>query len=406
LSILKSGVLLTKRGLLVNMLFFSLFFTSYYVFSPFVLRNIISSDTNRVIIQAAFNVVIALTLIVSSLFIHRINNQRPIYAYSIIASVASAGIFFISDGILRLCSVFLIGVFFSIGQLSFLTYFWESTSSEERGRVAGLIGFSSLLLYTIIAIEVASALDFFGIIALNIILNLGILLVLMVRPSEGTITGRKYDKGTKYYEKRTILLYTVPWLLFSLINATLARNAGLGTQQTVSASFYMSLVVLQLVSSIIGALVGGLIADFFGRRPSLALSVTLYGISTAVEGFVQGGPVLYFVYVAGGLSWGILLAMYSLVVWGDLANKKNVAQMYTIGLAIFYLTIAIGLLPTPLSQISPINSALIGCTLIFLSNMPIVLAPELVSSDFRERIRLKLHIETVKKIKKQSENQG
>jgi hypothetical protein len=98
--------------------------------------------------------------------------------------------------------------------------------------------------------------------------------------------------------------------------------------------------------------------------------------------------------------------MYSLVVWGDLANKKNAAKMYTIGFAIFYLTIAIGLLPTPLSQISPTNSALIGCTLIFLSNMPIALAPELVSSDFRERIRLKLHMETVKKIKKQSENQG
>jgi len=278
--------------------------------------------------------------------------------------------------------------------------------SEERGRVAGLIGFSSLLLYTIIAISVAPALDFLGIIVLNIILTIGIFAVLTLRPDKTALITTKNDKRGNFWEKRTILLYTIPWLLFSLINATLARNSGLHIQELVSTSLYTSLVASQLVASIIGALIGGIIADFFGRRFPLAISVTLYGVSTALAGFAQGGPLLFFVYAAGGLSWGMLLVMYSLVVWGDLANKKNVAKMYTIGFAIFYLTIAVGLLPSPISQISPANSALIGCILIFLSNMPLVLAPELVSSDFRERIRIKLHMGSVKKIKKPSENQG
>jgi hypothetical protein len=43
--------------------------------------------------------------------------------------------------------------------------------------------------------------------------------------------------------------------------------------------------------------------------------------------------------------------------------------------------------------------------LIFLSNIPISLAPELLPSDFRERIKLKLHMSAVKKIKR-SRSQG
>jgi hypothetical protein len=42
--------------------------------------------------------------------------------------------------------------------------------------------------------------------------------------------------------------------------------------------------------------------------------------------------------------------------------------------------------------------------LIFISNIPVILAPELLPSDFREKMKLKLHIKTVRKIEKQ--NQG
>lgn len=80
--------------------------------------------------------------------------------------------------------------------------------------------------------------------------------------------------------------------------------------------------------------------------------------------------------------------------------------MYSIGLITFYLATFIGFLPTAIAQVALMPSALIGCTLIFLSNIPIALAPELLSSDFQERTRLKLHINAVKKINKKSLNQG
>ena len=163
---------------------------------------------------------------------------------------------------------------------------------------------------------------------------------------------------------------------------------------------------MQVIGTIFGTLSGGVTGDFFGRRVSLAFSLTLYGISSALAGIANNYTLLYFVYFANGLSWGVLLVMYSFVIWGDLANKKNCAKMYALGVIIFYATQGIGLFPLEqIFQIPLVVSSLASCLLIFLANAPIFLAPELLPSGFREKIRLKWHMSAVKKIRR-SQNQG
>jgi MFS family permease len=297
-----------------------------------------------------------------------------------------------------------VGIFFSIGQLAFFTYFWNLTVPEERGRIAGLIGFVSFPFYFIVAPIIVETLDFPGIVMLSIVLSLGLLSVILLRPEKAVLTAKK-DERENHSEKRTVLLYSIPWILFSLINATLAKNISLNISQQVPSSFYFFLTILQVIGVIFGAIFGGIIADFFGRRLSLAFSLTLYGISSALAGLTKINEILSFVYVANGLSWGILLTLYTFVVWGDLANKENCAKMYSIGLITFYLATSVGLL-TQISQIPLTVSSLASCLLIFLSNIPIVLAPELLPSDFREKMKLKLHMQAIRKIGKQSQNQG
>jgi len=402
---MKYGILLTKRGFLVNLIFSFIFFTLYYVVSLYVLPHVVFlSAENLLIVQASFHFIIASALLLTSFFIHRFNKLRVIYACSIVTSIVTVLLFFVSNDIFRLIFIFVVGIFFGIGQLAFFTYFWNLTVSEERGRIGGLIGFVSLPFYFIVGIGVAETLDFLGTVMLSIILSLGPLVVILLRPGKAVLTAKKDERGN-YSEKRTVLLYSIPWVLFSLINATLAKNISLNILQQVSSSFYLFLSVLQVMAAVFGALGGGIIADFFGRRLSLAFSLTLYGISSALAGMVNNYTMFYFVYVANGLSWGILLTLYSFVVWGDLANKENCAKMYSIGLVTSYSTIGVGLLPTQISQIPPTVSSLASCLLIFLSNVPLILAPELLPSDFRERIKLKLHMSAVRKIK-QSQNQG
>jgi MFS family permease len=201
-----------------------------------------------------------------------------------------------------------------------------------------------------------------------------------------------------YSEKRTIILYSIPWIVFSLVNVTLAKNASTWISQQVPASFHLLLLGIQFVGVILGCFLGGIVADFFGRRVSLFLSLTSYGVSAALIGLFTSDSMLPAIYTINGLSWGILFTLYIFVIWSDLANEDNIGKMFSIGFATYYLSIGFGLL-LPIS-IPIFASSLATCFLIFLCNLPIAIAPELLSPTFRDKIKIKLHIEAVKKIGK------
>lgn len=356
-------------------------------------------------VYASFNLVIAVTVMLSGFFIHRFNKLRAIYACSIALSITTP-LLFISNVVLRSIIIFVEGVFFSMIQLLSFTYFWNLTVSEERGRIAGLAGFFYLPLFQIPGL-MAQSFDFSGALMVSIILGLAPLTAKLLKPQKNASLTPKKDEKSYNPEKRTILLYSVPWILFSLINVTLSRNISLNISQSISSSLYVFLLLSQGIGASIGALGGGIIADFFGRRLSLSLGLTLFGISSTLVGFIQNYELLCFVYVVNGLNWGILWVLYGSVVWGDLANEESYTKRYSLGLTIYYLTTSVGFFLTQqISQIPLITSAIASAVLIFLSNMPLILAPELLSSDFRERIKLRFHMSAVRKIGRKSQNHG
>jgi hypothetical protein len=398
-----TGVRLTKRGFLVILTLFLSLFSWYFSFSFSVLAHIVGSSTeNYLMVNASFNFIIVITLVLSKFFIHRFNKIHIIYGYSITTSIAGILLLLTSSSVLKLIIVFAAGIPFSIGLLASFTYFWSLTASVERGRAAGLAGFFTLPITHLIGI-MAETSDFSGTVMIGVILSLGTLAISLLNPENKAILTTKKDEKGQHPEKRTILLYTIPWILFSLINITLARNISIHVFQLVPSSLYVFLLVLQMIASGFGALGGGIIADLFGRRFSLGFSLTLYGISTALGAFVENFGVLYFIYVANGLSWGILWTLYAPVVWGDLADKESIAKRYSLGLIIYYLSLGIGfLLSNQISRIPIITSSLVGCILVFISNIPLIFAPELLSPDFRERIKLKLYMNIVRKIRRKS----
>ena len=260
-----------------------------------------------------------------------------------------------------------------------------------------------IAFYFFVVIVAADTLNFLGTILLSVVISLGTILSAFLLRTKNAESAVKRENRVYSPEKRTIFLYLIPWVIFSLINATLAKNTTLDISQQVSSSFYLVLLVLQLFGVIIGALIGGTIADLVGRRLPLALSLSLYGVSAVLSGLFINIETLAFSYIANGLSWGILFTLYIFVIWGDLANKENCAKVYSIGLVTYYSTEGIGLLTRVSAPI--IVTSLVSCLLIFMLIIPIALAPELLPSDFRRKIRMKRHMNAVKRIK-QSANQG
>jgi MFS family permease len=402
-SILKNGLQITKSGILLSTVLFAAFFTFYFVFCLHLLPKITSSSYDPSLMQAIFSFTISATLLLSSFLRAKLMKTRVIFISVAITTIFTFLLLFISNDFFILLAVFIVGIFFSISQLSFYVHFWNTTSSEERGRIGGIIGFITLPFYFVISAVAASSLDRSGIIIIATALSLVPVTVILLKPKKLMALPKKESNNP---EKRTIFLYSIPWILFSLINATIAKNIANNTSNSVDSSLVATLVLIQIGGALVGSLVGGALADFFGRRLSLALSITLYGMSMALSGIVQNTVLAYFAFVAGGLSWGILLTLYSFVVWGDLSSKNTCAEMYAIGLMSFYIAAGVGQFPTGISQIPIVASTLIGCTLIFFSNVPIALAPELSSSDFREKMKLKMHIKAAKKAAEKLENQG
>ncbi len=400
MNILKSEILIAKRGFLEIALLFSFFFTLYLIFSSSIPMYITSSSSNYSIIQALLNFELAITLIANSFFVDRINIMGSIRTSSITTIIMTVVLFLAPNDILKIAVLFVIGVFFGLSLSSYIAYFWKQTVPEERGRISGLIGFVALPFSFIVARLIAPSLNFLGAVTLIILVNFGILLIGLLRPMKKV---RKIEKEHgNYYEKRTVLLYSIPWIFFSLVNVTLAKNASVWITQQVSSFFYLFLLGLQFVGVVFGCIIGGTVADFLGRRLSLVISLTSYGSSAALIALFSSNEVFSFVYIVNGLSWGVLFTLYIFVIWGDMANKDNYAKIYSIGLTTYFLSVGIGFL-IPVS-IPIVTSSLATCLLVFLLNIPIALAPELLSPYFRERTKLRLHMKAVKKIKNQPKN--
>lgn len=402
MSILKEGILLSKRGFLANVVFFFAFFTTHYVFSYYLSEQVIApTGFNPHVAQAVLNFAMAFVLATTGSRLNKINPLRAIYTFSAASVTTIVLLFLLSGSAIDWLIVFAAGISLALGQLAFFLYFWRTTVQDERARIGGLIGLISLPFY-FGAIVITPSLDLEGTILLSTILILTTFCVALLRPSQALL---KINVGTEItLEKRTIVLYSIPWIVFSLVNATLARNTSLVISQQISSSFYSSLVLAQLFATLIGVFMGGFVADFLGRRPALAISLTLYGLSSALPGLFNNELAFLSAYVANGFGWGFLLILYSFVIWGDISNKSNSAKMYSIGLIIFYVGAGVGFLTTDAFELPLIVSSLASCLLIFLSNMPIVVAPELSPPDFREKIALKMHLKAIKKVKRESQN--
>jgi len=400
MSLLKNGIVISKRNFLLNLLLFSIFFTLYFVFSSIITKFVIQLPNDRLIVQASFCFVVAATLTMSSFVVYRINKLVRTYLAPTAIILFTILLYLFPNNIVSIAILFAAGIFLSIGLMSFLMYFWETTVPEERGRISGFIGFVALPSNFAVAYLVAPSLDFLSAAVVSIIFSSVVIAIapLQTKPS---VTAKKKEKWS-YSEKRTILLYSIPWVVFSLVNVTFAKNASASISLQIAPSSYLLILGLQFVGVIFGCIIGGTVADFYGRKLSLALSLTSYGISTVLIGILDNINVIAFAYVLNGLSWGVLFTLYIFVVWGDLANGENCARVYSIGIAIYYLSSGVGLI----MQISfpVVIGSLFTCMLVFLSILPIMLAPELLSPYFRERLRIKQHMKAIKKIGRKSKD--
>jgi len=290
----------------------------------------------------------------------------------------------------------LLGISIGMGLPSTLAYFADVTLVENRGTYGGIIwsavGFGVLILALLIN-ELDLALAF---ATLAIWRALG-LITFFFSKSKGKIRLVRNPSAFRFIlRRRDMILYMVPWIMFSLVNFT-----EMPILEKVFGDFYIFVGFIEFALAGFFALVGGLLADLVGRKRVVITGFIMLGIGYATLSLLSEMPVSWYLYTAcDGIAWGMFASVFFMTIWGDLAGKYQKEKFYLIGGLPYLLAGLLSILVKPYVEVIPLSTALsLASFFLFLAVLPLMYAPEtLPEKKIRER-ELKEYIEKAKKIK-------
>ena len=275
---------------------------------------------------------------------------------------------------------------------SCLSYFADSTTVENRGLVGGIIW--SLVGLTVILFAVL--ISTFGQWETIIVLTAWRFIGSLTFP----ILDRRYKPEIKTKEKtpsyfslirnRQILLYLIPWILFSIIKVAF------------SSDFYAILQMFEFIFIGIFAIIGGALSDIIGRKRIVISGFVMLGIEyAAISAFSGSQGSAYLFLVLDGITWGLLFSVFFTVIWGDLGERYGKEKFYILGGIPFLLSTFLTKAVEPYANDIPLTAAFsLASFCLFIAVIPLMYAPEtLPEKTIRDR-DLKNYLEKAQKMAK------
>jgi MFS family permease len=347
-----------------------------------------------------FLVSIVVSAFIGSAIAAKVNRRKLLLLWLVSGVVATVPIlFFRGDEFLVIWGM-MAGLSFGVGFPSCQAFLADSTTPEERGRVAGVVILVTFVLVVFsLFLKPALALESAGILLLTIgIKSIGFL-SFALDPIDRVENEAKPWRAILGY--RDFNLYLLPYVLF-MVAAGLVSLLWQGLPSEYDA-VTRSATILRYVGLCVFAIIAGLMADRIGRKKPVILGLIMLGAAYALVGLLTS-PETYFVnMLLSGFAWGIIMVVY-LVVPGDLSFAGSAERFYTVGW-VLPLALYIGVegtgsligLPTRIDIFSTILSFVL-----FASVLPLLFAVETLSeSKLRER-RFREYAEKVGKVVQES----
>lgn len=385
-----ANINLTKRGFSI----LSFLYLGISLWQYLFLANLVGNFQHSELIFSIFYVSLAFSMFLNK-FLEGKNKLNIIFIWSIVSAISTIFLMFTTNLISVYVIVCFLGGLYSISLFAFFSYFCDLTSIGERGRVGGIIVFIPLILFPFLTV-LLSMIGFQSGLILCIILNLSVLAVQGLNPAKLL---KKERNEIEIYTRNTFFHYLIPWIVFAIINGVLAP--------IINQSIYLKfsdmsllLIFLQFLAAPVGALMGGIFADLVGRRLTLMLGLTLYGVCTAFSALSGVVGVVFLSFILSGVAWGVFLVLYFLVVWGDLASGKSRFLYFLSGFPFFISTGFGYFIKNVVMGVSVESMALFNVCLILLSNIPLLFAKELLPVAILQETYLHRFISRVKKLQR------
>ncbi len=353
-------------------------------------------------ILASFLFSIPLSSMIAEIILARVKTKTILFYWIIvdIATLLLPNLFRLRANIEFLVFAVLLGFSIGFGFPRCLTYFSDSTSMEERGRVGGIIIFLTYVLTPLILAATQSLDSSVRLIVYSGWRGLGLATIPFIgtaaysEPVENATTDR-----LRTPQWRRLILYLIPWMAFSLID-------GVDTQILKNIypqeKFEMGRMLAYITGSF-SAILGGVAIDLIGRRTSIIFAMVTLGLGFIAVSLAQASLASWLAFwIAEGIAWGVLSITYVLVIWGDLGSKDDMGKYYAIGTIPFFLSRALGFVLKPkFSQFSSTHLFSIVILLNFLAVIPLLFAEEVLPSKTREQRKMREYIRSAKRLVEQ-----
>jgi len=287
---------------------------------------------------------------------------------------------------------------FGLGIPSCISYYADSTLTENRGRVGGVIFMAINLSVPILAIAFKSSSLLTGSLASVLWRGLGATMFLTPRLMEKPESAnRKPSSFVSILRNRHLLLYFLPWLMFCFIN----RLEGPILMKFFGTELFGVGIAIESIVNSVFALVAGVMSDLIGRKRVIIYGFVSLGVAYALIGISPTTVSWYFYSIIDGMAWGIFAVTFLLVLWGDLSPIGGRGKFYVIGSIPFLLTDWIQLLLAPVlpDLITPYAAFSLSSFFLFLAVLPLMYAPETLPEKKIELRRMKGYIEQAKKVR-------
>lgn len=293
---------------------------------------------------------------------------------------------------------FTLGFSFGLGLPSCLACFAEVTTFQNRGRMGGLIFLLSTLCAPALLLLVKSDLLIVSMVSFfwRVTSFCALSTFKFIKTEE-----KKPTSFLLVLQARSFLLYFVPLLMFCFVDSF----ETVYFESFFEAQFLEFNKLIEPIFGAVFALVGGLFADFIGRKKVIIYGFVSLGIAYAVIGLTPSWIGSWFFYsIIDGIAWGIFYVMFALVLWGDMApSDSRKEKYYALGGIPFFLSESIVILFVSQLKAMPGESALTSFSLaaffLFLAVIPLTYASETLPEKKIKERELKGYIEKAKKMK-------
>jgi MFS family permease len=392
----------TAPSILIVLNSFVWYILTYAVFSSIV-NGLNLLETEKLGLFITYFVGIAIMAIIGSkLFTRARTKSLDIWLFmGVIATLLLTVIS--SDNILAdALLVFFFGASVGIGLPSCLSYFADSTSVENRGLVGGIIWSTVGFTVLIFAFLMSPLGQLETIFALSVWRLSGGIGFLVLNRKHTNPVSQKSHSYLQLIRKREVLLYLFPWVMFSLINFAEAPIL----EEVFGTSFFAFVQLVESAFVGIVAIVGGIIADFAGRKRIVIAGFVMLGIEyAALSAFSNSQAALYLFLILDGITWGLLVSVFFTVIWGDLGENYAKEKYYTLGGLPYLLGNFVYILIKPYASGVPAVAAFsFASFFLFLAVIPLMYAPETLPEKTMKDRDLKSYTEkALKQAQKEAE---